>query len=222
MKIIKKFKRLATTACVAAIGLPILGSIASAQVFTDRAAFQAALNTFSIETFEGTPLVGTISNGAIASLSLPAFTVSATPTAVKVLGTSDGFGSHNTTPGGSRFLYLDTDIGLQGTLTTFQFNGPLSAFGFDYTGVTQPGTTFTALLAGQTYSLTLNSSTADSKFWGFIGLTPFSTVTLDSGIDSGYGIDQVTFAVVPEPSSLSLLAVGLFVGFVRTGKRRDT
>ncbi len=184
----------------------MVSSSASAQIFTDRAAFQTALGAFTVETFETAPLIGTVDGGSVPSFILPDFTVNASPSAVKVLDTPAPAASFNTTPGGSRYLYLDTDIGFQGTLTTFQFSSPLFAFGFDYTG--HPALLF-CQLGGQGFTLTGTSGATDLRFWGFIGASPFSTVSLDSNYISAYGIDQVTFAIVPEPSAVSVLVMGL-------------
>jgi hypothetical protein len=54
-------------------------------VFTDRAAFETAVGTLSIEDFESSPIIGTPGDGAQASATFGSFTVSSTPNAVKVL-----------------------------------------------------------------------------------------------------------------------------------------
>ena len=89
------------------ISVMIIASSAPAvQVFTDRATFEAALGSYVVEDFESAPIVGTGSSGATAFQDFGAFSVSSAPNAVKVLGVPN-FGAGNTTPGGSKYLYLD-------------------------------------------------------------------------------------------------------------------
>jgi len=56
-------------------------------------------------------------------------------------------------------------------------------------------------------------SDVNPLFWGIVFDKPFTRLTINSGFDSGYGIDDVIYfgksAPVPEPSSLLLLAAGL-------------
>ena len=188
-------------------------------VYTDRTLFEAALPSFTIETFESSPLIGTLSSGAIQTQAFNYFTVSTVPNAVKVLGTPAGEGSFNTTPGGSKYLYLDTDIAFTGSQTTFALNEPTFAFGFDYTGVNAVLTTFNVSVLNNSYDLVRNPDNSTALFWGIITNLPFSAIILTTSTDSGYGIDQVTLGVtpVPEPGTLLLLGTGLgvLVGFRR-------
>ncbi len=161
---------------------------ADAQVFTDRASFEAALGGAVREPFEAASLVGTTGTGAQPSLSFPDFTVATAPNAAKVIDVPY-YGAANTTPGGKNYLYLDTDIGGQGSISTFTPAASVFGVGFDYTGL-QTGVTVT--VQGQTFPLP-DTSSASARFWGFVSSAPISSFVVNSGTDSGYGIDEMTF-----------------------------
>ena len=192
-------------------------------VYTDRSLFQAALPSFTIETFETSPLIGDLSSGGIQTQAFNYFTVSTVPNAVKVLGAPGGEGSFNTTPGGSKYLYLDTDRFSTGSQATFALKEPTFAFGFDYTGVNAVLANFNASVLNNSYNLIANPDNSTALFWGIITNLPFSEIILMTSTDSGYGIDQVTLGVtpVPEPSTLLLLGSGLvgLIGFRRKFKK---
>lgn len=184
-------------------------------VYTDRAAFESALDSFAVENFESYPTVGTpdplistIPNG-LDNLALNDFSLTATPQAIKIWNAAHS-GSDNTTPGGSQFLYLDTDMGTVGSTTGFSLYNPANAFGFDYTGVYEPGTDFTVTIGAAVFNLALNSPESTPLFWGVIGLDSFSDITLYTSTDSGYGVDDVTFgAAIPLPPAIWLFGSGL-------------
>ena len=211
------------------MAIPAQGS----QVYTDRTSFEASLASFIIEDFESTALVGSADGGATASVSLSDFSLSAAvkstgANAVKVLDTVI-FGTGNTTPGGERYVYIDSDLSSQGTLTTISFFSGIQAIGFDYSGLSQSGAEPTITIGDEEFSLDLNPwppakpNVVESLFWGFTADAPFSTLVIDSGIDSAYGIDQVTYSSVPsvpEPGTAILLALGLGLLASRASTRR--
>jgi hypothetical protein len=211
-------------------------SAQGSQIFTDRTSFENSLASFAIEDVESAALVGNSGGGATAFQTFSDFSLSAQSTtynadAVKILDTVIA-GTGNTTPGGDQYVYLDSDIGFEGTLTTIIFSGAIQAIGFDYSGLSEPGASPTVAIVGQTPAddpllLALNThpptnlkQVNDALFWGFISNVPFSTIMIDSDIDSAYGIDQVTYASVPEPGTAILLAVGLGLLASRASTRR--
>ena len=176
-----------TTLCAVLAG-GTLTSAALGQVFTDRAAFEAAAGDVQIETFEDAPLVGSPGSGAVASITFDFFRVDTSPTAAKVVD-QPLFGSENTTPGGAKYLYLDTDRGFVGSRTTFTLDAETTVFGFDYTGMGESGNEFTVEIDGEVFLVDSGSGIRDG-FWGYIG-GPVTTVVLNTLTDSGYGVDQV-------------------------------
>lgn len=185
-------------------------SAQAAQIFTDRALFEAAIGAgFTIEDFESAPLVGDQVSGATPFQDFGPFSVSSVPDAVKVADFPHS-GNDNTTPGGQQYLYLDTDTMLQGSVVTITFDGGMSAVGFDYVDLNEPGSVATVTTDGQVFPLALtpgNGNQFDPVFWGIIGDAPIVSLTIDSGLDSGWTLDQLTY--IPEPGTGVLLALGL-------------
>jgi hypothetical protein len=212
--------------CALAIAILLTAAAAQAtQIYTDRASFEAAIGFFDVENFETSALVGTTSSGGLAGRNFADFSVMSNPRAIKILD-EVVIGAGNTTPLGQRYLSLDTDR-TQGSVATFSFDSAIQAVGFDYSGLSEPGASPTITIAGETYSIDRNvwpptnfNQVRDALFWGIISDVPFSTLVLDSDTDSGYGIDQVTYATTPEPGTVTLLALGLALLASRVPTRR--
>jgi len=184
--------------------------------YTNRATFEVAMGSYVIDGWETYGTVGTGTSGALSGLNFYDFQVTTTPDALKILD-APYVGGFNTTPapGSSHYLYLDTDIGLQGSTATFGMHSPTLGFGFDYGGVNEVGTAWDVTIMGTTFTLAVNGSNdaADAKFWGVISDTAFSSIALYTFTDSGYSVDEVTYSgaaqPVPEPVSMLLLGFGL-------------
>jgi hypothetical protein len=211
-------KQTAFVAILLCLSIWLVPQLADAlTVYTDRTPFEKISRSFTIETFEGAPVVGTPTSGAVFKQAFPDFKVSAKKPypAIKVL-TETSFGAGNTTPGGSHYLYLDTDRSSQGSIIRICFKSPVYGVGFNYTQLNAQNTSYFATVKGQRFPLAPNPLPFDAVnplFWGVVSDKPFSRLIINSGVDSGYGLDDLIYlgkaAPVPEPSSLLLLAAGL-------------
>jgi hypothetical protein len=201
---------------------------AYATVYTDRAAFIAALgslaSTAATDNYESHP-IGPLGNGQ----ALGAFDYSFDATTTQAAVASDGNGH---ALGGA-----PNDVFVGGDAVTLKFNGgpPLLAFGADYfygpSFLSAPAAIYRISLqdgvaAGATASNGPGLDPAGgSLFLGFIEDTPnaFRTLRLDSVVpvdaggnplflDPAYQIDNLVFAAapaVPEPGTACLMALGL-------------
>jgi hypothetical protein len=211
------------------------GNAPAATVYTNRVEFEAALNaaTVTVETFED-PSYETVDTPGVDiflnptghySQTLNYFSIETDPSAIKIYPGEHVY-SYNTTFGGNQFLYLDTDKGLQGVVTADIFpNQSLlaqspDAFGFNYTGLHEPGNVFTVTIDQVVYALDNNPGTVTGTtitgdhplFWGVIGVNSLDTITLHTTNDSAFGVDDVIFgAAVPLPPALWLFGSGLLV-----------
>jgi hypothetical protein len=204
-------------------------------IYTDRGDFELALATSTTENFESTsynsylidpdPYLSFDPPNGLTSLTLDYFSLTADDRPTIKIWNDEHEDSHNTTvpePPAAKFLYLDTDIGEQGSETDFLLKSPVTAFGFDYTGIFEPdsiekGTEsiFTVtigsdIFVSDPFELSLNDDRLSHLFWGVIGPDNFTTVTLITSLDSGYGVDEVTFgSAIPLPPAIWLFGSGL-------------
>lgn len=197
----------------AAVFLGLTAIPAAASTFSSETLFLDAANPVVTEDFEDAPLSGSPSSGALSSIDFGGFEVSSSPNALKVLD-SNNFGAGNTTPGGSNYLLVDTDVGFVTGITTFTFDSLLSAFGFWYSDAEGSGT---ISFGGQTFALSATGN-GGSSFFGYVGNTFVDSFTIDFGDDSNFGIDDVSYAPVPLPAGLPLLLAGL--GALAIARRR--
>jgi len=136
-----------------------------------------------------------------------------------------GVTSTNGTLVSSRFS--DT-VNKTGATTTFTFSGAVQAIGGLFNLTPGGGDQGIAFLLDGAPLPGIEVPNGTNGFWGFISDTPFTTVTLLGGSQSGnqalerYTLDDLIFglsaAAVPEPSSWAMLIFGL--GAVGAGMRR--
>ncbi len=128
------------------------------------------------------------------------------------ISTPDGLFGYNTTSGGSQFV---SPVGA----LTFNFTTPIQAFGVYLSGVQFDTETITFNDgAPQTVNIK-NLGIGGVQFVGFTNPLAFSSVTinpLSDSLNDVVGVDDLRFATsatngspVPEPASLTLLALGL-------------
>jgi len=214
---------------VALLQIGMAGNALAVSIYNERAAFEATLDpgTLTVEDFESEYAfgLGDIPNGKD-SLDLNYFSVSSAEPVIKIMGYAHS-GSHNTTSSnttidGTNYLYLDTDTGLQGSTTTISLKNPADAFGFNYTGVYEPGTAFTVSIGSSTFTVTPNNPEGDPLFWGILGLGIITDITITTSLDSGFGVDDVTFGMaVPLPPALWLFGSGLLALAGGSAKRKS-
>jgi hypothetical protein len=101
------------------------------------------------------------------------------------------------------------------------FGMPLVAAGFDYTGASTGGI---AALRIDGQQFVFGNIGNGSGFFGFISATPLSGFSIEDqtpGLPTEiFESDNYSFVVVPEPTSLSLLAVATAIGAAIRRRRR--
>jgi len=172
-----------------------------------RAAFVGAITPTGTITFEGLAL------GNFGALGVaPGVTATLAGQDVGVAGirnSPDTVLGYNTTAGGSQFLRMSPLFNDGPTSVTFSFATPISAFGAYLTGteVNFPGAISVLFNDGsnQILNVTKNAN-GGVQFFGFTDdALLISSVQFLEGPAAGtrdiWGIDDVTFAAVPEPST---------------------
>lgn len=180
-----------------------IASGATFSIYTDRTAFEAALSSYTVETFAG----NTTSSGVV------------------IAGGSVAYVSNE--------LSDQINDGVGVTSTTFSFPLAINAFGGDWNLAVPggPGTgialsTFDGVATRQVGTEIPN--TIAGTFWGFISDTPFTQVLLTEGIQASgvetYTMDNLTTgfaATVPLPASLPVLLGGFgLLGALRRKRAR--
>lgn len=203
----------------APLGGPYTNSAAAEAAFLAAAAANGAVVT---ETFES-QAVGFYSPVAIINGTVSYATDDYGPGLSGINNTTFGnvFG-FNVTPGGEQWLGFPDFFN---SSATFVFDTPTNAFGFWTTGVQ---TLFTASIEViqldgtlAVYSIPVNVDGGTSYF-GFIDSTLFTAVRIvntgNNGLADAWGIDDVSYNVVPEPAAWALMIVGF--GLVGAAARR--
>jgi hypothetical protein len=168
--------------------------------FTDRTSWQTAasmLGAIQDEGFEtlstGALLVGSNQLGLI---NLEIELITATTAGASINGSP--------ALGGIRDLSMNADDGMRGY--TMTFGGPIQAMGFDFAGAATGGVA--VLIAdGERF----NFGAASSGFFGITSTTSLSDVQFGDTSPGAlpteiFDSDNYSFVVIPEPTSLLLLA----------------
>lgn len=200
------FRKLALSAVLA------FGPVGAAQAatYTTEAAFLAAAGSVTTNDFEAASLSGTTGSGGLASIDFGDFLISSVPDSVKVLNTPH-FGSGANS--GSNYVYIDTDAGLVGSTTTVTFDTAVTAIGFYLTGINEPGAIFDITFGSEIVNVPVVPGTGVSpRYFGYVG-TALSSFSISSGIDSAYGIDDLSYSAstptIPLPAGMPLVLTAL-------------
>jgi hypothetical protein len=184
-------------------------------LFTSSAAFLSALGSTAItETYESLPLNSLIPAGS----TIDGITYTSFPTdadGAEAEGRIDNL--FNSLGNQSLALQRDdedpalTGFFFPGDSMTVSFPSPVDAVGiFFNVGVSPVGSLTVTTTAGSAG----NGPSYDVSTLYFVGLisdTPFTSATIggDLTVTTGFNLDNLTYAPIPEPASLILLATGL-------------
>jgi len=210
-----------STAAAAAMLAGSAATLASGgTTFTSRAAFQSgaasSLIPLDSESFEGFMS----DDGAFfPSLDANGFTVESVDTENDFIDpiTIQGSASGGFPTDGDNLMSISS---FGPTETTFTFDGPVNAVGFDLVDILDfgGGDLTVAFDNGDAFTIASGSlGSGNQQFFGYIGDT-FSTMVVENS-DTGdqYAYDLVEFGVIPSPSALALLGIG---GMLGAGRRR--
>lgn len=98
-------------------------------------------------------------------------------------------------------------------MTTWSFTPQITAYGGDWTlgGPGGSGNSLLVYVGDSNLYVSFISNSYGGEFWGFTSDAPFTSVRLVGGSGSNqqnYSLDNMVYSSVPEPSTLSLLALG--------------
>ena len=221
MSKIKLFRPVMTlTFVIMALALYAPQANATAIVFTDRTAWEAAAGgTFTNDAF----------STAMANADLITF-----DSGVVSEGVPSGQPVFNRIAGGSFDGFIDPDLGNANGFSSITWTFPfaITAFGADWTSTnTAEGLTFTGDfgMGSETISLPSFLGSPGNGFLGIVAGATFDVITFGTvgpagGTATGeqWQVDDLSFSIsVPEPTTLSLFAIGLAgLGFMMRRRRR--
>ncbi len=183
-------------AAVAALGLLTAGTASGANLVFSEAAFLAAAEGVVVEDFEDEPTSGTPDGGGVTQLVFDGFTASTSPPAAKLFDTPVA-GSANTTPGGSKYFGIDTDVGNVGATATLVFDPPVYAVGFQLIDAELGPSEIT--LDGVVYPIAATAA-GGHDYVGILSNTAFTTLIIaPESVDSFWSLDDVAMGRDPSP-----------------------
>jgi hypothetical protein len=216
MKVMKVF--LGTACLMAALS----AQSAHAQVvYADRLAFDSAFPAATVENWTEEPNNTVITNGE--TLNGITYTTNAHNFRItkNLITTSyhDGLGANSIL---SLYAFTSKDT------ETFTFAQPLTAFSIDIDSTALKGGAFEAVLSnGQTIVSSKDAISGDplEQFIGFSDTTSFDSITIKDLTNNPYKINELDYvdppqSVVPEPSTVLLMIVGLIGIAVFTIRRK--
>jgi hypothetical protein len=208
-------RTVATSVAIALLFVAVFSGSASAApvTFTTEAGFQAAATgiTLTLEGFEGLALLSP------SPLDMGPFS----------LLSADGTIDANTLAGLYSEGVQSWGVGgvfgnLPGYPVSIVFDSPVNAIGFDILGELTVATQLTIAINGGAPILILNSEVPFIGIVDLVGSISSVEIVQNNG-DDGMGIDRLQFGAasqeIPEPSSLTLLCLGL-VGLGAYRRRR--
>lgn len=214
-----------TSARIAALlALPVLVEPVHAQLttYTSSAAFLAASGPLQMtETYEGLAAGTVIADGStVNGITYSAFPVN---TDGLVIGTFNSIGALSLHAMRTDFPALS--FFFPGESFTVTFPTPVTAVGLFFNIGSSPTVSnyvFTTTPVGTAFSGGATPDTSTLFFAGLTSATPFSTATFGAtaGAPSGFNVDNLTYAPVPEPTSIGLLGLGLVAFGARHRRKR--
>lgn len=188
--------------------------VQAATIFTNEDDFLAASNITTLESYE-TLSVTTRTNEIITDHFVVS-TESLTQAAATIyIRDEDSAGGLRPTHG-QKYLVMGHSPGSpieEASRLTFDFNQPITSLGMSVVDFGDFGTgtlSFNNDLGDQFIIATAPLPDGNELFFGIIADQPFSQVVIDKMTSAdGIGIDEMYFTIVPEPSTLALLLIGL-------------
>lgn len=204
------------TTIFASLGFCFTATSYADEIFNSQLEFLAAAGSVMTETFENAPNIGTPGGGGEEMIVFDYFSATSAIPALKIFD-SPMSGNFNTTTGGAKYFAIDTDIGHTGSAVTLTFEDSLWAFGLF---LIDPEEDYTILINGVDFTVP-ETGNGTSTYFGIITDTSFSDVEISGvvGADSFSSFDDVSFAAVPEPSSLFVFGFAAGATLVRRQKR---